>query len=163
LTGAYIVAEAIFVISLIITASAYASTMFNFVDDLKQANQAKIARMKREALTSVEPLMSYVSDNRSIVHLWLKNVGTERISYAEIEASDIFLIGRETFSYMKYGQGASRWTYNVLKENLPDNGWSWGETLEITLRLEAPLNPGEYTVKVAGPYFSATHVFSLGE
>ncbi|MEM0349212.1 MAG: hypothetical protein QXE96_04135 [Candidatus Caldarchaeum sp.] len=162
MTGAYIVAEAIFVISLIITASAYASTMFSFVDDLKQANQVKVNRMKREAMTSVEPLMGYVGDNRSIVYLWLKNVGTERISYAEIEASDIFLIGRETFYLLKHGQGPSRWTYNILGETLPDNGWSWGETLEITMELETPLNPGEYTVKIAGPYFSTTYVFSVG-
>ena len=162
MTGAYIVAEAIFVISLIITASAYASTMFSFVDELKQANQAKVSRMKREALTSVEPLMGYVSDNRSVVYLWLKNVGTERISYAEIEASDIFLVGRDTFFLMKHGHGPYRWRYSILKETLNDNGWSWGETLAITMQLETPLNHGEYTVKIAGPYFSSAYVFSVG-
>ncbi|MCS7110249.1 MAG: hypothetical protein NZ956_02110 [Candidatus Caldarchaeum sp.] len=160
--GAYVVAEAIFVISLVITASAYASTMFNFVDEIKQANRWKLDRIRKDAVTAVEAIFGHVSENRSVVFVWLKNVGSGKISWAEVEASEVFLVGRQYLAHVSYGHGLTKWEYELVRELSDDNGWSWGETLLVKIRLASPLQPGEYVVKIAGVHSSVSYVFSVG-
>lgn len=160
--GAYIVTEAIFVITLVITASAYASTMFNVMDEVKLANQLKLEKIKREAATAIEPVFGYVPENRSSVLLWLKNVGAERISPTEIQAFEVFIIGRNTLIHAKNSHNTYGWRYELVKDIFPDNSWSWGETLFVKISLESPLEPGEYVVRIAGVYSSVTYVLSVG-
>lgn len=160
--GAYIVAESIFIITLVITASAYASTIFSFVDEFKHANQLKLKKIKKEAETSFEPLFGYVAENRSTIFVWLKNIGPSRISHAEIQAFDIFLIGRNVVIHLRYGNHPPCWTYELVRDALPDNGWSWGETILIKISLSSPIDPGEYVVRIAGLYSSTAYVLSVG-
>ncbi|MDW8360674.1 MAG: hypothetical protein RMK31_08870 [Candidatus Caldarchaeum sp.] len=162
MVGGYMVAEAIIVIAVVLTASAFTSNMFNVLTDMEQSSREKINMMKKEVQARLEPVFLYVSENRSHIYFWVKNVGPSKISHAEIELSEIFILGREVFENPRYGREPPCWSYELVRDVYPDNGWSWGETLKITIKLQTPLRNGEYLIRLATPFTKTDHVFSVG-
>ncbi len=90
-----------------------------------------------------------VCNNTSAVQLWVKNVGTSRIT--TIENSDVFISFQGGISRIAYGSVGSPlpyWNYQLQGSNT-----IWGQTVtnEITINLASPLAPGTYQVKVVIP------------
>lgn len=158
----YIFVEAMLVIALIISASAFSSTMLTTFKELEQNNKINLNQMIQKLRTKLEPVFTYVSENRSDVYLWVKNVGVDTLSYAEVEMSEIFITGRTMFAHLIHGGTPPSWKYEIVRDVFPDQGFSWGETLRITIKLGAPLEQGEYVVRFVTPYSMVEHVFSVG-
>jgi len=65
--------------------------------------------------------------NSTNVNVWMKNIGSQRISYADILRSDVFCGPVDNYDRV------SDWTYTKLDlENI--EWWDPGETLQITVR-----------------------------
>ncbi|MEM2224686.1 MAG: hypothetical protein QXD31_02255 [Candidatus Caldarchaeum sp.] len=158
----YIFVESLLVVALIISASAFSSTMLTTFKELEQNNKMNLNQMMRRLQTRLEPVFSYVSDNLTDVYLWIKNVGVETLSHAEIEMSEIFITGRNLLVHLSRGKSPPSWNYEIVRDVFPDQGLSRGETLKITVKLVTALQPGEYLVRFVTPYSTVEHVFSVG-
>ena len=95
--------------------------------------------------------------NRTTVYLWVKNVGTTRIT--AIEETDLFF-GQETdFERIPYvddaGGSYPSWQYTL--EN--DTEWLTSATLKITITYDADPGTGTYFAKVVIPNGIADEYF----
>lgn len=89
------------------------------------------------------------SENRTSVYLWVKNVGSTRIT--NIETSDLFF-GQETdFARIPYTDDAGgsypQWEYEI--EN--DTDWGPSATLKITITYSSDPGSATYFVKMIIP------------
>ncbi|MDD1678660.1 MAG: flagellin [Methanomicrobiales archaeon] len=69
-----------------------------------------------------------------IGQVWMKNIGTNRISYNEINMSDVFVGAPGDFESVprKVGSlGGNGWSYQVLEDT--NTYWEPGETMHLTM------------------------------
>jgi archaellum component FlaF (FlaF/FlaG flagellin family) len=162
MVSSYVVVEALFAITLVITASAFSSSFVNIFKEFGEAQRARLNELKHTLNKRVEIIFVYVPENMSILYVWVKNTGFEKISFAELERMDVFLVGRDVFQHLKHGSGPQTWSYELVRDVAVDGGWSWGETVKLTLRPESRLTQGEYTIRLATVDVKADYKFSVG-
>jgi len=96
------------------------------------------------------------SDNNN-VSVWVKNVGSSRIS--AIESCDVFFGPESNFARIPYGAGTPYWEYEL------ENGGAWDPTatLKILIRYgETYPSAGRHFLKVVIPNgISDEHYFSI--
>jgi hypothetical protein len=90
-----------------------------------------------------------VSNNASIVQIWVKNVGT--LAIGSVENSDIFINHDGSINRIAHGNGGDPlpyWNYQ-----LQGTSSIWGPTVtnEININLASPLAPGLYKLKMVIP------------
>ena len=67
------------------------------------------------------------------VHVWLKNVGNNRISIYDIQSSDVFIGYGSKYGRLGYKSNGEPGTFNYIL-NPADGYWDIGETLEISIK-----------------------------
>jgi hypothetical protein len=100
------------------------------------------------------------SANRTLVYLWVKNVGTQRIT--NIEDSDLFFGQEDDFERVDYvgdaGENYPRWDFDL--EN--DTEWQMSATLKITIEYSSDPGAGTYYAKFIIPIgLSDEYYFSM--
>jgi hypothetical protein len=100
------------------------------------------------------------STDRQTVYLWIKNVGTQRIT--AVDDSDVFFGQEYNFERIPYVDDASgsypSWTYTL--EN--DTEWATSATLKITITYNEDPGSGTYYVKFIIPNgISDEYYFSM--
>ena len=100
------------------------------------------------------------STNRTSVYLWVKNVGTQRIT--NVDDSDLFFGQSDNFSRVPYvddaGGGYPQWAYTL--EN--DTEWQTSATLKITITYDSDPGAGTYFTKFIIPIgISDEYYFSM--
>jgi hypothetical protein len=89
------------------------------------------------------------SADRTSVYLWVKNVGTQRIT--SIAESDLFFGQSDNFSRIPYvddaGDSYPRWDYGI--EN--DTEWKTSATANITISYDTDPGTGTYYIKMVIP------------
>ncbi len=89
------------------------------------------------------------SANHTYIYLWVKNVGTQRIT--NVEESDLFLGPSDNFSRIPYFGDAEeffpQWDFNL--EN--DTEWQTSATLKITITYTTDPGTGTYFTKFIIP------------
>jgi len=162
MVSSYIVVEAIFAITLVITASAFSSSFVNIFTEFGDAHRARLNELKHTLNKRVEIIFVYVPGNTSELYVWVKNTGFEKISFAELEGMDVFLIGGGVFEHLKHGSGPQTWSYELVRDVTADGGLSWGETAKLTLRPDGRITQGEYTIRLTTVSVKAEYKFSVG-
>lgn len=88
-----------------------------------------------------------VTDNSTVVYLWVKNVGTSRI--VDISRSDIFFGLEDDFGRITYGGGTPPyWDYQIEGGH---SQWQQAVTVKVTLNPVSALTSGNYIVKMVIP------------
>jgi hypothetical protein len=100
------------------------------------------------------------SANRTFVYLWVKNVGTQRIT--NIDDSDLFFGQEDDFERVAYvgdaGENYPRWDFDL--EN--DSEWQTSATLKITIEYSSDPGAGTYYAKFIIPIgLSDEYYFSM--
>ena len=97
------------------------------------------------------------SSDRRTVYIWVKNVGSTRIT--PIEESDLFFGQQTNFYRVTYGgTGYPRWSYAL------ESGTEWltGYTVKITITYNADPGAGTYYIKFVVPNgMSDEYYFSM--
>lgn len=137
--------EAFLTISAIAIAVVLTSTLLANIQDINNIQVALSNRMKDRIGISVK--IVFASTNDTIVYVWIKNTGIKPVPYDLIDDGDLYFgkIGSE--SYIEYGsQSTPTWNYTIVN-NLKNNSyWDIGETIQVTIYLDAPLPEGDYRV-----------------
>ena len=67
------------------------------------------------------------------VHVWLKNVGNNRISIYDIQSSDVFIGYGSKYGRLGYNDNEAAGTFKYIL-NPADGYWDIGETVEIFIK-----------------------------
>jgi hypothetical protein len=100
------------------------------------------------------------SANRLLIYIWIKNIGTQRIT--AVEDSDLFFGSSDNFSRIPYtgdpGSSYPHWEYDI--EN--DTEWQTSATLKVTITYLVDPGSGTYYVKFIIPNgISDEYYFSM--
>jgi hypothetical protein len=138
--------------------------VFNSVYPMLNRSSQAMVSMSEQIDERMKSRISIVhaanSANRTLVYLWVKNVGTQRI--VAIEASDLFFGPSDNFSRVPYvtnaGSSYPRWDYTL--EN--DTEWQTSATLKVTITYSSDPGAGTYYSKFIIPNgISDEYYFSM--
>jgi len=155
MTTGYIIVEAIFLISAIIAASAFSTTMYSMISDISQIQKENLQKVKNEIRSDFKIIFAYGVAGGNVIKLWIKNMGGDNLQNSLIRLSDIYVKTPDDVIRVPYGN----WTYSIVNDANGDNRWGLGETLEIVITLSKPLNEGDYTVKFISYNGAESHYF----
>ncbi len=162
MTGVYIVAESIFIITAIIVVSYFSSSMISAVQDIEQSQKLRLNRIKESIDTQIRIIYATGESGGLSLTFWAKNIGERGLTSGIIRSADLFLIGRSSFMHLTYGDTPPSWNYTLVRDINSDAVWSPGETIKITVALSNPIIPGEYHIRLVIGAAQAEYVFSVG-
>ncbi|HOB17542.1 MAG TPA: flagellin [Candidatus Methanoculleus thermohydrogenotrophicum] len=125
---------AMFLITAIIAAGVLINAVFPVIYTLAGTISSSSHNVDERLSTDVKIVTTYASGERKEVRIWLKNVGTSRISPSDIGKADVFLGARGNFTRLGLVSGtpvSNQWTYAILEDTQKNNCWDPGETLYI--------------------------------
>ena len=144
-----VVTTALLVIAGMICAMFLFNTVFPMVNRSSQAMVSMTEKIDERMKSRINIVHAANSATRTSVYIWVKNVGSSRIT--SIEESDVFFGQSDNFTRVSYvddaGGGYPRLAYGV--EN--DTEWKTGATANITISFAADPGAGTYFIKVVIP------------
>jgi flagellar protein FlaG len=130
------ITTALFLITAVIAAgvliNAVYPVVYNMAGTFSSATHESDTRMR----TDFKVISTVASGNTA--QIWMKNIGSEPISYTDIQRSDVFCGGIGNFDRLEYFDGTpgnGQWTENFLETKYDLNSnriWDTGETVKIT-------------------------------
>ena len=127
--------------------------VFNSVYPMLNRSSQAMVSMAEQVDERMKSRISIVhaanSSDRTLVYIWIKNVGTQRI--VAVESSDLFFGQENDFERIPYvGDAPSsypQWAYNL--EN--DTEWQTSATLKVTITYSIAPVAGTYYIKFIIP------------
>jgi flagellar protein FlaG len=124
---------AMFLIAAIISAGVLINAVFPVIYTLSGTISSSSHKVDERLSTDVKIVTTYASGGTKNAEIWLKNVGTGRVSDVDIRKADVFLGGQGNFDRLKWATALTKetWTYEIM-EDTPNGYWDPGETLHIS-------------------------------
>jgi len=158
----YVIVEAILLITAVIAASAFSTTIYSMLNDISQLQQENVKKIKKEVEFDAKIIFVSAKEGDNKIKVWIKNTGREELPHELIKLSDIYLKTPNKLITIPYGGDSPSWTYTIINDMNKNARWSVGETIEITITLDFNLDSGDYFVKfVAYTGRSKTYFFSV--
>lgn len=158
---------AMFLIAAIIAAGVLINAVFPVIYTLAGTISSSSHTVDERLSNDVKIVTTYASGDEA--RIWLKNVGTARISPSDIEKADVFLGAPGNF--IRLGlvvppgtPETNQWTYEILEDTQKNNYWDPGETLYIRAHSDRIPGTGEvvYVQFVLSTGLSRSTTFTAG-
>ncbi|MEI7858025.1 MAG: flagellin [Methanomicrobiales archaeon] len=129
---------AMFLITAVIAAGVLINAVFPVVYTMAGTFQSATHESDQRLRTDFKIVTTVARESTSDVHVWMKNIGSQRIPLADIQKSDVFCGGVGNFGRLSYTDPppalllTGHWTAIFTDGDLNSNGfWDPGETLEV--------------------------------
>ena len=142
------ISEGIILVAVIIAASTISITFFNSISKVDDTNKKQFDQLQNKIDTSLKVIHAQKTGNTT-VDVWVKNIGSNTFSETELDQFDI-LFGKTNDSISIYSledplQASHRFENNKTKH------WLSGETVQITVTTQKPLQQGDYYFSLNSP------------
>jgi flagellar protein FlaG len=128
------ITTAIFLITTVVAASVLVMAIFPVISSMTGTFASTTHESDVRIRTDFKIIATYASSGTQTAQIWMKNIGSERISSTSIRDFATVLCGSPTnFGPIIYDPGTADgyWTYTIIQTS--DNGfWDPGETMEVT-------------------------------
>jgi hypothetical protein len=136
------------------------NSVYPMVNQSSQAMVSMAEQVDERMKSRINIVHAANSANRTSVYLWIKNVGTQRIT--NVNESDLFFGQEYDFARIPYTEDAGsdypQWDYSL--EN--DTQWQTSATLKITITYSSDPGAGTYYSKFIIPNgISDEYYFSM--
>jgi hypothetical protein len=125
------------------------NSVYPMVNRSSQAMVSMAEQVDERMKSRINIVHAANSANRTYVYLWVKNVGTQRIT--NVDESDLFLGPSDNFSRIPYYEDAvgdfPQWDFYL--EN--DTEWQTSATIKITVTYDTDPGAGTYFTKFIIP------------
>ncbi|MCE5338199.1 MAG: flagellin [Methanomicrobiaceae archaeon] len=160
---------AMFLIAAIVSAGVLINAVFPVIYTLAGTISSSSHQVDERLSNDVKIVTTYASGGSKEARIWLKNVGTSRISPSDIGKADVFLGAPGNFTRLGLilppgTPGPNQWTYEILEDTQKNNNWDPGETLYIRGYSDAIPGTGEvvYIQFVLSTGLSRSTTFTAG-
>lgn len=134
---------AMFLIAAIISAGVLINAIFPVIYTLSGTITSSSHNVDERLSTDVRIVTTYASGGNDTARVWIKNVGTARISEGNIPLADVFIGTPGNFILLGLApSGTHTWTYTI-HEVTTNNCWDPGETLCIDITSDKIPSKGE--------------------
>ena len=125
------------------------NSVYPMVSHSSQAMVSMAEQVDERMKSRINIVHAANSANRTSVYLWIKNIGTQRIT--DVDESDLFFGQQDDFERIPHtgdaGSNYPRWDYSL--EN--DAEWQTSATLKITITYTSDPGAGTYYSKFIIP------------
>lgn len=134
-----------------IISSTFISSMLQLSD-----TQNVLNRYNQEKLQfDFKIVYAYGLKNTDTVKVWVKNVGLKSVGSSTIKSFDLYFGPLGNAKLIPHGaQSPPSWTFAIVNDYNSDGAWSVSETIEITIKLNYTLGPGDYYIRFVSIYGS---------
>ena len=138
------ITTALFLITAVVASAVLINAMYPVIQNMAGTFSSSTHEADQRIRTDFKIIATYASSGT--VQVWMKNIGSERISLAEIKKGDVFCGAVGSFDHLSYTSstpGPKQWTEEFGTDyDLNANGfWDPGETVKITAK--APFSSGD--------------------
>ena len=125
------------------------NSVYPMVNRSSQAMVSMAEQVDERMKSRINIVHAANSANRTYIYLWVKNVGTQRIT--NVGESDLFLGPSDNFSRIPYYEDAGEYfpQWDFYLEN--DSEWQTSATLKITVTYDIDPGTGTYFTKFIIP------------
>jgi flagellar protein FlaG len=123
---------AMFLIASIIAAAVLLNAVFPVIYTMTGTFSQSSHEADQRIRTDIKIINTYAKSGTG--QIWMKNIGTNRISYNEINSSDVFIGAPGDFESVSFKEGlldGNGWNYQVPEDT--NTYWDPGETLHVTV------------------------------
>lgn len=125
---------ALFLITAVIAAGVLINAVFPVVYTMAGTFSASSHESDQRLRTDFKIVTATVGTD-NVARMWMKNIGSTRISVGEIERSDVFCGYIGDFDRLSYGDAVIQGTWKADLSDLNTNSyWDPGETLKVTAK-----------------------------
>ena len=125
------------------------NSVYPMVNHSAQAMNSMAEQVDERMKSRINIVHGTSNAGRTEVYLWIKNVGTQRIT--NIDDCDLFFGQENSFERIPYADDAGgsypQWDFEI--EN--DTEWTTSATIKITITYTSDPGPGTYYVKLIIP------------
>jgi archaellum component FlaF (FlaF/FlaG flagellin family) len=125
------------------------NSVYPMINHSSQAMTSMAEQVDERMQSRINIVHAANSENRTSVYIWIKNVGTQRIT--SVQESDLFFGQSDNFSRIPNeadaGESYPQWAY--VLEN--DTEWGTSATIKITITYLSDPGTGTYYIKFIIP------------
>lgn len=139
------ITTALFLITAVIAAGVLINAVYPVVYTMAGTFSSATHESDTRMRTDFKVIATAASQSARTAQIWMKNIGSERVSVTDIQNGDVFFGETGNFDRIEYGD----WTEQLSDTN--SNGiWDTGETLKITITTSIS-SGGEYYFQFSLP------------
>jgi len=140
------ITTALFLITAVVASAVLINAVYPVIQTMTGTFSSSTHESDVRIRTDFKIIATSASQSSGTAQVWMKNIGSERISRAEINRSDVFCGAVGSFDHLAYQNVApaslnsGNWTADFGPGyDLNANGfWDPGETLKVTARTSIP-------------------------
>jgi hypothetical protein len=125
------------------------NSVYPMINRSSQAMTSMAEQVDERMKSRINIVHAANNSTRTLVYLWIKNVGTQRI--LDVEESDLFFGQEDDFDHVPYVEDAGsdypRWSFEL--EN--DSEWKTSATIKVTITYSSDPGAGTYFAKFIIP------------
>jgi flagellar protein FlaG len=149
------ITTALFLITAVVAAGVLINAVYPVVFNMAGTFSSTTHQSDVRIRTDFKIITTFASESAGTAQVWMKNIGSERISLDEIKQADVFCGATDSFDHLAFSdsigvKGDKKWivTFDSPEYDLNNNKfWDTGETIKITA------NPATIPEKGGEVYF----------
>jgi flagellar protein FlaG len=137
------ITTALFLITAVVASAVLINAVYPVVQTMAGTFSSSTHESDTRIRTDFKIIATFASQSTGTAQVWMKNIGSERISLGEIQRADVFCGAVGSFDHLSYTNGSlgnTQWTADFGSGyDLNANGfWDSGETLKVTAKTAIP-------------------------
>ena len=140
------ITTALFLITAVVASAVLINAVYPVIQTMTGTFSSSTHESDVRIRTDFKIIATSASQSSGTAQIWMKNIGSERISLSDIQRSDVFCGAVGSFDHLSYTNSTpvdKQWTEEFGPSyDLNSNGfWDPGETVKITAK--APFSSGD--------------------
>jgi flagellar protein FlaG len=146
------ITTALFLITAVVASAVLINAVYPVIQNMAGTFSSSTHESDVRIRTDFKIIATFASSSESpgIARVWMKNIGTERISLSEIQRADVFCGAVGSFDHLTYNHvepddlanlANGQWTedFGAAYDLNANSFWDPGETLKVTAKTAIPL------------------------
>jgi archaeal flagellar protein FlaG len=150
------ITTALFLITAVVASAVLINAVYPVIQTMAGTFSSSTHESDVRIRTDFKIIATSASQSAGTAQVWMKNIGSERISQSEIEQADVFCGETGNFDHLTYSDGSlgnKQWTadFGPDYDLNANNFWDPGETLKVTARTSIPASGNKVYFQFALP------------
>ena len=137
------ITTALFLITAVVASAVLINAVYPVIQNMAGTFSSSTHESDVRIRTDFKIIATSASQSSGTAQVWMKNIGSERISRAEIQRADVFCGKVGSFDHLAYTNGSigdNQWTeeFGTGYDLNTNSFWDPGETLKVTAKTSIP-------------------------
>ena len=149
------ITTALFLITAVVASAVLINAVYPIISNMAGTFSSTTHESDIRIRTDFKIIATYASQSAGTAQVWMKNIGSERLSLAQIQQADVFCGAVGSFDHLAHTGGIlgnNQWIEDFSVPEYDQNNnqfWDPGETLKITAKTTIPSSGSKVTFQFA--------------